>query len=299
MCYYRSNVIVMSQPWDKILLYENRSVSACIEATFDFLRQNRRVWFCSAFALFLPWSLLLGLSAFMLPDDSLSSGLMVFDQLFCWQEDYRFFFSVVVFVGVWMAFVHVYSLLTSYHEHENSIDGFTQRQMMPIYARMSVRTFWLAALAFNCVLVLFISTSFLSLLSLFILIPLSLLPSVFLFERESIVGSFVKAFRLGFRAWFQLFLTLVLMMLFGFFMTMVIGLPSSLFGTALGLLTSTGEPEGLLTGFFSYLLMALSYFAFFLVVSMTLMAAAYQYGTVSERVDDTSVESDIQHFEQL
>ena len=177
----------MSQQWDKILLYKDRSVSQCIETTFDFMRQNRRAWFSSALTLLL----------------------------------------VVV------------------------------------------------------------------------MIPLSLLPSVSLFERAGVFKAVGKSLRLGFNAWFQLFFTIALMVLFGFFMTMVIELPSSLFDLAFGALYGSGRSLGAVAVLFQYSFTALLYLGFFIVISMTLMAAAYQYGTVSERIDIASLEGDIRNFENL
>ena len=90
-----------------------------------------------------------------------------------------------------------------------------------------------------------------------------------------------------------------LMVLFGFFMTMVIELPSSLFDLAFGALYGSGRSLGAVAVLFQYSFTALLYLGFFIVISMTLMAAAYQYGTVSERIDIASLEGDIRNFENL
>ena len=51
----------MSQELDRINLYERRSISQCLETTFDFMRVNRRVWLRSTFVLIGPLALLLAL----------------------------------------------------------------------------------------------------------------------------------------------------------------------------------------------------------------------------------------------
>ena len=289
----------MSQPWDKILLYEDRSVSQCIEATFDFMRQNRRVWLLSAVTLLLPPSILLGLSAFTVSSDGNTSDGFFLDLLFKWQGAGTPFFFAVLFIGVWMAYVHAYALLTTYNERGGVLDGLSQRQLLPAFWHMALRSFWLAAVAFLVVAAVLLSANLLTLLLVVVMVPLSLLPSVFILERVGFSKAFRKSFRLGFRAFFQLVFTIGLMMLFGFFMTMVIDLPSSLFDLAFGALSNNDQPFSVVTGLFSYLFTVSLYFGFFIVISMTLMAAAYQYGTVSERIDDASLEGDIQHFEQL
>ena len=289
----------MSQQWDKILLYKDRSVSQCIETTFDFMRQNRRAWFSSALTLLLPWSLLLGLSAFTPSDDEIGTEGLFFEMSFKWKGDSAPFFFPVLFIGVWMAYVHVYALLTTYDERGEAINRLTQRQFWPSYWRMALRSSWLAVLFFLTAVAIFLSPAILSLLLVVVMIPLSLLPSVSLFERAGVFKAVGKSLRLGFNAWFQLFFTIALMVLFGFFMTMVIELPSSLFDLAFGALYGSGRSLGAVAVLFQYSFTALLYLGFFIVISMTLMAVAYQYGTVSERIDIASLEGDIRNFENL
>ena len=109
-----------------------------------FMRQNRRAWFSSALTLLLPWSLLLGLSAFTPSDDEIGTEGLFFEMLFKWKGDSAPFFFPVLFIGVWMAYVHVYVLLTTYDERGEAINRLTQRQLWPAYWRMALRSSWLA-----------------------------------------------------------------------------------------------------------------------------------------------------------
>ena len=54
-----------------------------------------------------------------------------------------------------------------------------------------------------------------------------------------------------------------------------------------------------LTLLVAYGFTSLVYLGLYLMVSMMLMSCAYEYGTVSERIDDASLESEIEHFEDL
>lgn len=222
------------------------------------------------------------------------------DWLFVWGPGFDLFFKVMVVVGTWMTFVHVYSLLEAYDEHGSALDAFTQRQMLPYYLRKAKVSWWLAILlAGVSYFVLGSSNIWPSLLLLIVLVPLALLPSVVIIERLGVFSAFAKSLRLGFQAWFQLFFTIGLTLLFGFLMTLVIALPSLVMSgwfssLAYGLSSNNG-----LTLLVAYGFTSLVYLGLYLMVSMMLMSCAYEYGTVSERIDDASLESEIEHFEDL
>jgi hypothetical protein len=285
---------------NKILLYEDRSRAQCIEAVFDFMRANRRIWFRSAFTLLMPVCMVLGFSVLTLSADDRPSGDTIMDWLFVWGPGFDLFFKVMVVVGTWMTFVHVYSLLEAYDEHGSALDAFTQRQMLPYYLRKAKVSWWLAILlAGVSYFVLGSSNIWPSLLLLIVLVPLALLPSVVIIERLGVFTAFAKSLRLGFQAWFQLFFTIGLTLLFGFLMTLVIALPSLVMSgwfssLAYGLSSNNG-----LTLLVAYGFTSLVYLGLYLMVSMMLMSCAYEYGTVSERIDDASLESEIEHFEDL
>ena len=294
-----SNATVKQQQ-NRIPLYEDRSVSQCIEATFDFMRANRRVWLRSAFTLLMPVSALLGLSVLTLSSDDLPYGSSIFDWLFEWGPTYDLFFKVMVIVGVWMTFVHVYSLLEAYDKHGDALNEFTQRQMLPYYLRKAKQSWWLAILLAGIAYFVLDSDSiFLAALALILLVPLALLPSIAIIERLGDIPALVKSLRLGFHAWFQLFFTFMLTLLFGFLMVSVVTLPSLMLSGWFSTLAYGLEKSNGITLLFAFGSTALVYFGMYLLVSMVLMSCAYEYGTVSERIDDASLESEIEHFEDL
>lgn len=295
-----SNAIVKQLQENRIPLYEDRSRSQCIEAVFDFMRTNRRVWLRSAFTLLMPVCIVLGLSVLTLSVDEQPSGNPTIEWLFVWGPDYDLFFKVMVVVGVWMAFVHVYSLLEAYDEHGADLNAFTQRQMLPYYLHKAKQSWWLAILLTGIVYFMMSSESvWLSLLALVVLVPLALLPSIAIIERLGDVPALVKSLRLGFHAWFQLFFTISLTLLFGLLMTLVIGLPSMVMGEWFSSLAYGTEVNNGITLFCAFGFTTMVYLGLFLMVSMMLMSCAYEYGTVSERIDDASLESEIEHYEDL
>ena len=290
----------MKHQENRIPLYEDRSVSQCIEATFDFMRTNRRVWLRSAFTLLMPVSMLLGLSVFTLSADDLPSGGYMLDWLFEWGPTYDLFFKVMVIVGVWMAFVHVYSLLEAYDKHGAALNEFTQRQMLPYYLRNAKYSWWLAIFLSGIAYFMLSSSSvFMSALGLVVLVPLALLPSIAIIERQGDIPAFVKSLRLGFHAWFQLLFTFALTLLFSFLLVSVVTLPSLMLSGWFSTLAYGLERSDGITLILAFGSTALVYLSLFLMVSMILMSCAYQYGTVSERIDDASLESEIEHFEDL
>ncbi len=297
---YPSSDTVRQPQENRIPLYEDRSVAQCIEASFDFMRTNRRVWFRSAFTLLMPVSMVLGLSVLTLSVGEQLSGESILDRLFAWGSSYDLFFKLMVAVGVWMDFVLVYSLLEAYGEQGPALNEFTQRQMAPYYLRTARQSWWLAIFLAGVVWAVLSSDSFLlTFLAWLLLVPLALLPSVTLIERAGITTALMKSLRLGFSAWFQLFFTISLTLLFGFLITFVIALPSLVLGGWFSTLAYGLPQNNGITLLYAFGFTSLTYLGLFLMVSMVLMSCAYEYGTVSERIDDASLESEVTHFENL
>ncbi len=289
----------------RIPLYENRSVSQCVEAVFDFMRTCRSVWLRLVLLLFLPSGALLAFSVFVNADNSSTDidHMGVFsalDFLFSGDDQSSLLFLLFFYIGVWMVFVHVYSLLEAYRSNEGQIDDFSLSAMKPYLIDVARRSWWLPALlmvmVFVCMLhgVLFV-------IGLVVLVPMALFPSVWLFERDMIVPSISKAFFLGWRAWWQLAFVIFLTTAIGLMVTTVLDVPillGNMFFSTLFSQESTGFMSILLT-LLLYVFNTLSYVALFICLSMVIMGCAYEYGTVSDRIDAASVDADIAAFEDL
>ena len=264
---------------DRIQLYANRKVLQCVEAAFDFIRANRRVWVKSALVLFLPICVALSLVA--IPTTHINNAQNYIWERFFEMESWHFdFFLIVTCVGIWLAYVHVYALLLAEFQREEGVKT----------AQLS------SALA----LIMTIGVLFALLLPI-ILVPLSLLPSIFILEHESMPTAISKSFRLGFSSWFYLAFNIILTMMLALCMVWLLQVPSLVMDIFMDILPKNADYAlGHLPFYIFWMIFStFSCFGFCVVVSMLVLGCAFQYGSVSERVDDTSILHERENFENL
>ena len=292
----------------KILFYEERSVSKCVETTFDFMRSCRRLWLVTSLVLFAPVSLVLGFSLYTNGEYNFDMENWFSGVLFKWGDAWSYVFLFVFFLGVWMCFVHVYSLLLAYEDHGPAVDSLSQRSMFPYYKRVALRSWWMAVLFGLALYYFFVRKSSFEIFSVpmfFIFIVMAFLvplPPLVIFERQSLSDALTKTMRLGFSAWFTSLFTLLLTTFFGSLIITSIEFPLLLLsGITVTLFQGVEwlDSHSWLAQIPVCLLSTFVYFGFFVLLSMVLMAGAYQFGSVSERVDEASLDNDIDHFEQL
>ncbi len=283
-------------------MYANRKVLQCVEASLDFIRANRRVWVKSALVLFLPICVALSLVALPMTQPQMNNAQnnylwARFFELESWNFD---FFLIVTCVGVWLAYVHVYALLLAELQRDGGVKTVQLSTLVPYFLRSASRLWWLFAVPIAFALIMNIGVLFCLLLPI-ILVPLSLLPSIFILEHESMPTAISKSFRLGFSSWFYLAFNMILTMMLAFCMVWVLQVPSLAMDIFMDILPKNADNAlGHLPFYIFWMVFStISCFGFFVVVSMLVLGCAFQYGSVSERVDDTSILHEIEDFENL
>jgi len=135
------------------------------------------------------------------------------------------------------------------------------------------------------------------------MIPIMLLPSIYLFEKEGVWAAFTKTFRLGFATWGGIFAIVFVM---GIIAGILQGITMTPWYVAtivkyMFTLSDPGSAVGVspLYNLLVYLLAILQSFGTYLAMTFTLVGLAYQYAHANEVVGSVSVESDIEKFEQL
>lgn len=289
----------MSQELDKINLYERRSISQCLETTFDFMRVNRRVWFRSTFVLIGPLALLLALLLMLENQADPLEKLTGLDYVLSWFKLDRLLLLVSFSVGLWVVLVNVFSLVQLYEEYDGKIDRLLVADMWPHWLRCAGRTWWIAALMTMLVVLPFYS-GFSGLVLLAVSVPLVLVPSVRLIGHAGFVNTLTKSVKLGFSAWFSLAFTVLLSLVMAFVVCTVLTFPLSIWDVLSSTFSVDDSTPWLLpTGLLNYLFSALAFFAFFALLSIVVLTTVYQYGNLAERVDAASVDRDISNFENL
>ena len=134
-----------------------------------------------------------------------------------------------------------------------------------------------------------------------VMVPLSLLPSIFILEHEDMATAISKSFRLGFSSWFYLVFNMFLTMIVASCVVWVLQMPAFAMNYIMDLLPKNADNAlGHLPFYILWMILStISCFGFCVMVSMLVLGCAFQYGSVSERVDDTSIAREIEDFENL
>ena len=277
-------------------LYEKRSVAACIEAIFDFMRINRSVWFRTALALFLTVSVAVSL-VLLLFYDRFHGRYSIWHNLF-W--DNASVYLPLTFVGLWVVYVQVYSLLNAYIEHGDAADRLTLREMLPYMKGVALRALMMPVVPVT-VLCLFFYQWMVVLPLLVVLVPLALLPSLVLLEGRSVADAFGKSVNLGFASWFHSAAVMAITMALGFYISVSFQVPEIFLEAFADTFTlgDAGLLGALLAFALRFVLYVLMLFGLLVMLSVFILGCAFEYGSVSEEVDATSVASDVENFENL
>lgn len=304
----------------KIALYVKRSFGEKLTATFSFINENWKVLLKYCTYLLLPLCLIQGLStnsfmkSYMGVVASAGNGISSYDDLaYALGVSYG---SLIVLYGIGALILTslLYGLVKLYNEREERLSGLTFAELKPLLFSNMKRLFilWLfmvvVSLAVVIVMALLVVISYWTLLLtvpflIACILPLSLLPSIYLFENTGVWQSFKKALRVGFATWGGIFgVTFVT----GFIANVVQGVLSIPYMVMLviGVALTTNSVQTEMTtsvgfGFVNYLFAVLMTFGIYLSMIFTLLGIVYQYGHACEVMDSVSVEEDISRFEQL
>lgn len=297
-----------------------RSFGEKLTATFSFVNENWKVLLKYCTYLILPLCLIQGLSmnsfmkSYMGVVAAAGNGISSYDDLaYALGASYGSLVFLYAIGGVVLTAL-VYGLVKLYNERDERLAGLTFADLKPVLFKNAKRLFvaWLfmtgiGFLVLIVVGVLIAITPWTLLLTIPFLIacilPLSLLPAIYLFENIGIWKAFRKSLRVGFATWGGIFgVTFVT----GFIANVVQGVLSIPYMVVLVVgvaLTTSGMQAEITTsvgfGFMSYLFAVLMNFGIYLSMIFTLLGLIYQYGHACEIMDSVSVEEDISRFDQL
>lgn len=304
----------------KIALYVKRSFGEKLTATFGFVNENWKVLLKYTTYLILPLCLIQGLSmksfmqSYMGVVASAGNGISSYDDLaYTLGVSYGALILLSMIGGLILTSL-VYGLIKLYNEREERLAGVTFAGLKPLLfsnaKRLLILWLFMTAIVFGAVVVmalLIVITPWTMLLTIPFLIacifPLTLLPSIYLFENIGVWQAFLKTFRLGFATWGGIFgVTFVTgfianvvqgVLSIPYMVVMVVGVALTTSGMQTEMTTSAGF------GFMNYLFAVLMTFGIYLSMIFTMLGLVYQYGHACEVMDSISVEEDISRFEQL
>ena len=270
----------------------------CLEATFDFLRANRRVWFRSALLLFLPICVVASLMMFSSMDkESMTKDVFFWFDTFDHIDDYAMIFVVAWYVAIWAVLVQIHSLLLANEERPNGVEGMTLKELRPFLIRTAVRS-WYLPLLFVLVAVLSGVASFLGFLIMVAMVPLALLPALHLIEGLNLVDGIGKALSRGFPIWFKLAFNIIVVSLLGLYVFVMLFLPTGILSWVMETVSTSQlhELEKLFVTAIGFVFTVLAFFGLCVVQSMVVLVCAYHYGSMSEEKDASSLEGEVANF---
>lgn len=304
----------------KIALYVKRSFGEKLTATFGFVNENWKVLLKYTTYLILPLCLIQGLSmksfmqSYMGVVASAGNGISSYDDLaYTLGVSYGALILLSMIGGLILTSL-VYGLIKLYNEREERLAGVTFADLKPLLfsnaKRLLILWLFMTAIVFGAIVamaLLIVITPWTMLLTIPFLIacifPLTLLPSIYLFENIGVWQAFLKTFRLGFATWGGIFgVTFVTgfianvvqgVLSIPYMVVMVVGVALTTSGMQTEMTTSAGF------GFMNYLFAVLMTFGIYLSMIFTMLGLVYQYGHACEVMDSVSVEEDISRFEQL
>lgn len=270
----------------------------CLEATFDFLRANRRVWFRSALLLFLPICVVVSLLMFSsMEKDSMGNKASFWFENFDHIENYSTIILLAWYVAVFAVLVQIHSLLLANEERPDGAEGMTLKELRPILIRTAARS-WYLPLFF--VLAWFLSNEapFSIIFIIVVMVPMALLPALHLIERLSLMNSIGKALTRGFPIWFKLAFNIILVSLLGFYVFVMLFLPTGLLSWLMETISTSQlhELEKLFVTAMGFVFTVLAFFGLCVVQSMVVLVCAYHYGSMSEEKDASSLEGEVANF---
>lgn len=305
----------------KVAMYVKRTFGEKLSASFDFIKENWKLLLKYTTYFLLPVSLIQALSL-----NGLMGGIVSFTNVAAggglvsegaWGLSflsYYGFYMLVYIIGTVLLSSLVYGLMRIYNEREERLKGVTFEMLKPVLMRNIGRVLLIALWAVVLATAFFIVMIILSIAFPFILIlmvpavivfavPLAIWAPVYLFEDISIVGSLKKAYRLGFATWGGVFLVSFVMGIIAGILQGVTMMPWYILTLVKTFLAMNGTESAMTvsTGynFVLYLLGVVQAFGAYVSMIITLVGLAYQYGHASEKLDNVTVESDIDNFDKL
>lgn len=271
----------------------------CLEATFDFLRANRRVWFRSALLLFLPVCVVVSLMMFSsMKKDSMGEDVFFWFENFSQMDDYSMIILLAWYVAVCAVLVQIHSLLLANEERADGAEGMTLKELRPWFIRTAIRS-WYLPLFFVLLVVLYGTEPILGFLMTVVMVPLALLPALHLIERLDFMNAISKAISRGFPIWFKIFINIVLVSLLGLYVFLMLFLPTGFFAWMLETVSTSQlhELERLFVIAMGFAFTVLASFGLCVVFSMVVLVCAFLYGSMSEEMDASSLEGEVADFE--
>lgn len=288
----------------RILLYKERNASECMNAAFDFMRQN--------------WCILLRYSLYVLLPVCIiqTVGLVTVAEGILAQVSEPPIADMVTFlcfglVGFVLLNAVLWTMVKLYHERTDGLASVTgavfRKQFWSVLGRMAVAVvpillIMAPALVVSTIVMLFVPFAFF--VYMLVALPILLVAPIYALEDVSIVAAVKRAFVLGFKQMGVLLLMAITLVVMVYVLQGIVMLPLALiFALRAFLADPTAtlvNPMFTLGGKVLFDLFSVLFcYVTYLSIAVVLLSAAYLYGSSAQKGEDRSLVSDIDNFENL
>lgn len=293
-----------NKPTDnRILLYQVRSASECMNAAFDFIRQNWKVLLRYSLYVLLPVCVLQTVGLISIVDTALSQ---------IGEFPMTDFVTIIVLgsVGFVLLNAFLWSMVKLYHDRTDGLESITGKDYRQLFWHMLKRMaiavipiliIIVPAWALSTILLMFVPFAFF--VYMLVALPILLIAPIYALEQCDIFNAIGRAFKLGFRQFGTLVLMAITLIILVYVLQGVVMIPWALLVALKSLLSSssvTTPPFVAILGnslfnIFSVLLCFVTYIS----IAVVLISGAYLYGAAVQQDEDVSIISDIDNFENL
>ena len=284
-----------SKPTDnRILLYQVRSASECMNSAIDFIRQNWKILLRYSLYLLLPVCVLQTVGVVTIIDAAFSkiSEFPLTD-----------FVSIMVLgtVGFVLLNAYLWTMVKLYHERADGLAFLTaSRSLMVAIAVVPILLILVPAWVLSTVILMIVPFAFF--IYLLVALPILLIAPIYALENCSVFSAIGRAFKLGFSQFGTLLLMAITLIILVYVLQGVVMIPWALLIALKSLLFTSGETTTIIAilgnslfNIFSVLLCYMTYVS----IAVVLISGAYLYGSAVQQDEDVSIVSDIDNFENL
>jgi hypothetical protein len=303
----------------KIIFYAKRSFTEKMNATFEFIMENWKVLLKYTTYLTLPICLIQAITMNTIISAIYSPQIWQNAGNSNWLAYGPFFFAnyglTILFglIGSALSISIVYTLMAKYNEREKRLAGITFADLKQGLLKRLKRSLFMILFT---IVVIFLAVGVIALLGvasrhtllisvpLFIvsIIPLFLFTPVYLFEDTGIIRAFVKSFRLGFATWRGVLIVFIIMGIISSILSSVTSIPWIVASAVryIFFLSDMQNEVTISTGysFMQYVFGVIMMFGSYLSGIFVTVGLAYQYAHARDKIENISVVSDIDNFEQ-
>ena len=310
----------MEEQKTKIPFYVQRKFGDKMNASFDFLKENWKPILKYSTYLILPLCLIQGLSLNSFLGSYLgavTAGAFNPNDITTLGSLFGVSYGVTILlymIGSVVMTALIYSFIMLYNQRENGLKDITFAEIKPVLLNNIGRIFVLGivgGILFSIVMTIIVLIAIAVPLTLILLIPgificaipLMLWSPIYIYEKTGIFESLGKSFRLGFATWGGIFGIMFIMGIIASILQSVTMMPwyigSIVKYTFMFSEEGAAGDTSVIYNFMLYLMAIVQGFGAYLSMIFSLLGLSYQYSHANELVNNTSVESEIDNFEQL